>query len=85
MKRKKRIEKILLDHFSSWSIEVRDQSFFHRGHNNFSGKDETHFIVTLQSEKNKNFNRLLIHKKINRLLKNEFLNGLHALEIKIKF
>ena len=85
MKRKKRITKILHHNFSNWSIEVKDQSFLHRGHNNFSGKDETHFIVTLQSEKIKNFNRLLIHKKINKLLRDEFLNGLHALEIKIKY
>ena len=84
MKRKNRIEKILLDNFSSWSCEVKDQSFLHRGHNNFSGKDETHFIITLQSKKIKSFKKLYIHQKINKLLKNEFLNGLHALEIKIK-
>ena len=83
MKRKKRIEKILTDNFSSWSIQVKDTSFLHRGHNNFSGKNETHFIITLQSKKIKNFKRLFIHQKINRILKKEFLNGLHALEIKI--
>ena len=48
MKRKKRIKKILLNNFSSWSIAVEDKSFLHRGHNSFSGKDETHFTITLQ-------------------------------------
>ncbi len=85
MKRKKRIEKILIDNFNSWSISVEDKSFLHYGHNNFSGKDETHFKITLQSQKIKGFKKLLIHQKINKLLKKEFLSGLHALEIKINF
>ena len=84
MKRKKRIEKILYENFSSWSIEVKDKSFLHRGHGNFNGKEETHFIIILQSKMNKKFKKLIIHQKINELLKKEFLNGLHALEIKIK-
>ena len=84
MKRKKRIEKILYKNFISWSIEVKDKSFLHRGHGNFNGKEETHFIIILQSKMNKKFKKLIIHQKINELLKKEFLNGLHALEIKIK-
>ena len=84
MKRKKRIEKILLTNFSSWSVEVKDKSYLHRGHNNFSGKEGTHFTITLQPKKIKRFKKLFIHQKINKLLKDEFLSGLHALEIKIK-
>ena len=67
MKRKKRIEKILYENFSSWSIEVKDKSFLHRGHGNFNGKEETHFIIILQSKMNKKFKKLIIHRlKINK-------------------
>ncbi len=85
MKRKKRIENILLKNFSLVSIKVEDISILHRGHNNFNGKDETHFKITLHSKKIENLSRLLIHRKINELLKEEFSSGLHALEIKFKY
>ena len=82
MKRKKRIENILLDNFSFLSVKVEDISILHQGHNNFDGKDETHFKITLHSKKIERLSRLSIHRKINNLLKKEFSNGLHALEIK---
>ena len=48
MKRKKRIESILLNNFSFLSVKVEDISVLHQGHNNFSGKNETHFKIILQ-------------------------------------
>ena len=83
MKRKKRIDNILQNRFNFLSIEVEDISMLHQGHNNFSGKNETHFRIILQSKK-ENLNKLSIHRKINELLKKEFSTGLHALEIKFK-
>ena len=47
MKRKKRIEKILTDNFKSWIIEIIDISYQHKGHNHFTGKDETHFSIII--------------------------------------
>ena len=85
MKRKKRIENILHNSFSFLSFKVEDISILHRGHNNFSGKDESHFKVTLQLKKIDKLNRLSIHRKINKLLKKEFSSGLHALEIKFNY
>ena len=83
MKRKKRIELILSKKFSGWTIEVKDISMLHKGHNNFDGSQETHFSIILNSN-NKNIEKqLIIHKKINDLLKDEFSKGLHALEIKL--
>ena len=82
MKRKKRIEHILLRSLSLLSIKVEDTSMIHQGHNNFSGEGETHFKITLQSTQNEKLSKLLIHRKINKLLKEEFSSGLHALEIK---
>ena len=85
MKRKKRIENILHNSFNFVSIKVEDISILHRGHNNFNGKDETHFKITLLPKKIESLNRLSIHRKINELLKDEFSGGLHALEIKFKY
>ena len=84
MKRKKRIEKILSDHFITWTIEVIDISNQHKGHNSFTGNDETHFSVKLYQKTKTDFKIIDIHRKINYLLKNEYSSGLHALEIKIK-
>ena len=83
MKRKKRIESILLEKFSNWKTEVNDISILHRGHNNFDGSEETHFSIILNSNSQNKESKLKIHRKINELLKNEFNSGLHALEIKI--
>ena len=84
MNRKKRIETILNKNLSDYQIDIVDNSSEHIGHNNFDGTLETHFQVELKKIK-KNFdNRLTLHRKINHLLNDEFLNGLHALEIKIK-
>ena len=83
MKRKKRIESILLEKFSNWKTEVNDISILHKGHNNFGGNEETHFSIILNSNKQNKESKLAIHRKINELLKNEFNSGLHALEIKI--
>ena len=83
MKRKKRIESILLEKFSNWKTEVNDISVLHKGHNNFDGRGETHFIIILNSNSKNKESKLKIHRKINELLKDEFNSGLHALEIKI--
>ena len=84
MERKKRINNILSNNFKSWQIEVIDISFLHEGHNNFDGKNETHFSIILNNKNIKNFNRIDIHRKIHFLLKDEFSSGLQALEIKLK-
>ena len=83
MKRKKRIELILSKKFSGWTIEVRDISMLHKGHNDFDGSQETHFSIILSSNNKNKESKLIIHRKINKLLDNEFNSGLHALEIKI--
>jgi BolA protein len=83
MNRKKRIETIILNNFKGCKISIIDNSMAHKGHNDFSGQQESHFQIII----NKNFlykeSTLSIHRKINNLLKDEFLDGLHALEIKI--
>ena len=83
MNRKKRIETVLQRAFVGWRIEITDNSNEHIGHNHFDGTQETHFQVILKNKIQKKTNRLSIHRKINELLKYEFIKGMHALEIKI--
>ena len=83
MNRKKRIEHILISNFKDCKIQVIDDSIKHRGHNNFDGDQESHFEIILKKDSIIKEKKLQIHRKINELLKDEFINGLHALEIKI--
>lgn len=83
MNRKQRIKKILLNQFKDFSIKISDNSHLHKGHNNFNGKNETHIKISLKCSKTYKLSRLDIHRKINKLLKDEFNAGLHSLEIKI--
>jgi len=83
MNRTKRIKSILEKYFCNHTIIVLDNSYLHKGHNNFDGTDQTHILVQLKKNCKLELNRLEVHRKINSLLSKEFDNGLHALEIKI--
>ena len=83
MKRKQRIDKILSKKFNNFLLEIIDNSNLHKGHNNFTGNDETHMKIILTKINKVTTNRLNIHRNINHLLKDEFKSGLHSLEIKI--
>ena len=83
MNRTKRIKNILQKTFLNFSINVIDNSLSHKGHNNFNGDNETHILVELKKNSDFKIERLVIHKKINNLLQEEFKLGLHSLQIKI--
>ena len=83
MNRVQRIKNLLSDKFNKFSIEVKDKSYLHRGHNAFDGNNETHIHVFLSISPNHKINRLKIHREINSILKNEFDKGMHSLEISI--
>ena len=83
MNRKQRINKILSNKFDNFLLEIVDNSNLHKGHNNFTGSDETHIKIILTRQDNSPYNRLNIHKIIYNLLDEEFKSGLHSLEIKI--
>ena len=83
MNRKKRIANILIKNFKDSEIDVVDNSIEHSGHNNFDGSQESHFQIFIKDKIAISSSRLEIHRKINHLLKDEFDNGLHALQIKI--
>tara|TARA_Y100001970_G_scaffold269704_1_gene362608 strand:- start:8366 stop:8620 length:255 start_codon:yes stop_codon:yes gene_type:complete len=82
MNRTKRIENILKKNLPVLNIKVIDNSYAHAGHNNFTGKNETHIVLEILNYSKLDINRLETHKKINSLLKDEFSQGLHSLQIK---
>ncbi len=83
MNRKQRIKELLLNKFENFTIKISDNSHLHVGHNNFNGMGETHIKISLKQENSGKLSRIEIHRKINELLKSEFNNGLHSLEITI--
>ena len=83
MNRKQRINNLLLNHLTEFSIEILDNSHLHINHNNFDGTGETHIKIILEKRKEVKIDRLNLHRKINELLKYEYELGMHSLEIKI--
>ena len=83
MNRTKRIQNILEKYFNETTTIVKDNSNLHKGHNNFDGTGETHIFIQINKNSKLKLSRLEIHRKINFLLREEFENGLHSLEIKI--
>ncbi len=80
---KQRIEKILEENLRPEFLEVRNNSNLHQGHAGDDGSGETHFEVIINAEELGRLNKIQAHRKINELLKDEFKNGMHALEIKV--
>ena len=82
--RKKRIETILKNNFSPTMLLVRDDSKKHEGHSQVSRNAlETHFFVKMEVT-NTNITKVNLHRKVYKLLENEFSSGLHALELNLK-
>ena len=83
MKRKQKINELLKKKFKDFNIHIEDNSHLHVGHNKFNGKGETHIKIILKRNSNQQIDRVKIHRKINSILKNEFNDGMHSLEIRI--
>ncbi len=64
-------------------LEVKNNSYLHKGHSGDNGTNETHFAIEIAAEKFVGLNKVSAHRRVNQLLKDEFNNGMHALEIKI--
>ncbi len=82
MKRKLKIEKIILKNYEPYFLSVLDVSEQHRGHQNFKEDVESHFEIIIVSEKFKNIKRIDRHRMVNKNLKEEFLTDLHSAIIK---
>ena len=80
---KQRIEKTLQENLKPKFLEVKNNSHLHAGHAGDNGTNETHFAIEIMAEEFVGLNKVSAHRRVNQLLKDEFNNGLHALEIKI--
>ncbi|HCO55366.1 BolA family protein [Pelagibacterium nitratireducens] len=77
------IEAKLTETFAPVSIEVIDDSERHHGHAGWREGGNTHFRITIASEKLDGLNRVDQHRAINAALADQFDAGLHALAIKV--
>ena len=82
LKRKIKIENLILTNFKPEFFSVLDVSEQHRGHQNFKENIESHFEIIIVSEKFKNLNRVERHRMVYQSLKEEFLSDLHSVTIK---
>ena len=64
-------------------IKLIDNSNLHIKHKSFD-KNKFHIKIIIKSEKLKSISKIEAHKKILSILKDEFKNRIHALEIEIK-
>lgn len=77
MARKKRIEQLVLKEFSPSFLAVEDESHQHHVPKNA----ETHYKVIMASSLFAELNRVARHRLVNKLLKEEFDSGMHALSL----
>jgi len=64
------------------NIILIDNSHLHTKHK-FFDSNKLHLKIIIKSEKLKNMNKIMAHKEIYSILKDEMRNKIHALEIKI--
>ena len=77
------IEEKLKKQFSPEFLIVVDNSHLHAGHSGSKPSGQTHFAIKIKSSQFEGLSKIAIHRQINNLLNEEFLNGMHALEIEI--
>ena len=64
------------------NIILIDNSHLHTKHKSFDS-NKLHLKIIIKSEKLKNMNKIVAHKEIYSILKDEMNNKIHALEIEI--
>ena len=64
------------------NIILIDNSQLHTKHKSFDS-NKLHLKIIIKSEKLKNMNKIVAHKEIYSILKEEMSNKIHALEIEI--
>ena len=64
------------------NIIIIDNSNLHTKHK-FFDSNKLHLKIIIKSEKLKNMNKIMAHKEIYSILKDEMSNKIHALEIEI--
>ncbi len=78
-----RIENKLTDFFNPSYLEVVNESHKHKGHIGDDGSGNSHFLISISSEKLNGLTRLEGQRLIYEILDDE-MRLIHALSIKIK-
>ena len=79
-----RMETLLRDRFSPTVLQITDDSAKHAGHAGARPQGETHYTVTLVSDRFAGIGRVERHRLVNQALSAEFGEGLHALALTLK-
>ncbi len=81
---RKEILKTKLSVLKPHILHIIDESAKHAGHaGNPDNLGQTHYYIEISSTKLDGLSKISQHRKINKLLQQEFENGLHALRLKI--
>lgn len=81
MTRLERIEAVLREAFSPSVLEVADESARHAGHAGAQPGGETHYRVTVISERFHGLSRVECQRLVYAALADELRTGLHALQL----
>ena len=69
--------------FNPDQMELIDNSHFHKSHKSFDF-NKFHLKIIIKSEKLRSMSKIMAHKEIFSILKDEMNNKIHALEIEIQ-
>jgi BolA family transcriptional regulator, general stress-responsive regulator len=84
LSRTERITQALQAALTPSFLKVLDESGGHAGHGNYTGGEQSHLAIIIESEALKGLSRVAAHQKIYGLLQPEFDGGLHALRIEVR-
>ena len=83
MSRREIIKTKLEESFVIETLDVIDESEFHRGHSGFQEGGESHFRIRLSSENFKNKSLLARHRAVHEALGKQLLSEIHALALEL--
>jgi BolA protein len=81
--RAERLEAVLRAEFAPSQLDVIDESALHAGHSGARAGGETHYQVSLVSERFTGMTRVARSRLVHSVLKSEFDSGLHALSLRL--
>ncbi len=84
MTRTEKIVERLQAAFEPRVLNVVDESEGHRGHAGFQEGGESHFAVTIESEKFEGLSRIARHRAVHDALGKDLVSEIHALALTIR-
>ena len=84
MTRAEKIRERLTAAFAPSELTVVDESESHRGHAGFQEGGESHFAVTIASDRFEGLSRIARHRAVHEALGKELVSEIHALALTIR-